>query len=48
MVNGCGKKIENSRTVVISKDGTVLYRKKTQKSIQEVMDELGIMRPSPI
>lgn len=37
MVNGCGKKIQSTRTVVIKKDGKVILEERTQDKIEDIL-----------
>lgn len=42
MVDGCGKKIPETRMVTVRKDGTILYQERTQRSVEEILKGMGI------
>ena len=40
MVNGCGKKIPATRTVVVKLGDEIVYEKRTQDEIEKIMGEV--------
>lgn len=40
MVNGCGKKIPATRTVVVKLGDEIVYEKRTQEEIEKIMGEV--------
>ena len=48
MVDGCGKKIPSTRTIIVRRNGEVVYQEKTQKTIEEVMTAIDKKEHPPI
>lgn len=48
MVNGCGKKIPATRTVVVRQGDRIVFEEKTQESIEEVMNRVKKIDHPPI
>ena len=44
MVNGCGKKIPATRTVVVRQGDRVVYEERTQRNIEEILNDLSSNR----
>ena len=44
MVNGCGKKIPATRTVVVRQGDRIVFEEKTQENIEEILKQLGSNR----
>lgn len=44
MVNGCGKKIPATRTVVVRCGDRVVFEERTQEDIKEILKKLGSNR----
>ena len=40
MVNGCGKKIPATRTVVVRQGDSIVFEEKTQENIEEVLKKI--------
>ena len=40
MVDGCGKKIQSTRTVIVKKDGKIIFNKKTQERVEEILKKI--------
>lgn len=39
MVNGCGKKIDNTRTISVYQEAKLIYKEKTQKDLKKFVLE---------
>ena len=48
MVNGCGKKIPSTRTVVVKCGDRVVFEERTQENIEEVMNRVKKIDFPPI
>ena len=40
MIDGCGHKIKSSRTIVVKKDGKIIFKDKTQERIEEIIKKI--------
>ena len=48
MVNGCGKKIPATRTVVVRQGDEVVFEERTQENIEDVLKKIKKISPPPL